>query len=138
MGGRLSNHSMDVIGSALDTATNNMTKAAQKEFTSKTFRNTPLNTHLHNPDMIPANKGVFANQELSLLRSGISDISKRDVALSGDSTMARLTSSLKSRIQLDGYLLDQKLKNNNTYNRLKSSVAFQNEFLEHLRLNKLT
>ncbi len=135
---RLSNQSMDVIGSALDTAAENMAKTSQKSYASKAFRNTPLNTHLHNPDMIPANSGVFANQELNLLRAGVSDMSKRDIALSGDSTMARLTSSLKSRIQLDGYLLDQKLKNNNTYNRLKSSVAFQNEFLEHLRLNKLT
>lgn len=73
----------------------------------------------------------------SLLRT-TKDMSVRDRALSGDTTMSRLASGLQTQVRLDSYLLDQKLKNNNTYNRLKSSVSFQSEFLAHMRLNKLT
>lgn len=77
------------------------------------------------------------NTDKSLLKAN-NNIIKNNTGIQGISGVSSIVNELDNALSFNNdYLLKQKLQNNNTYNRLKSSVVFQNEFLSHVRLNQI-
>ena len=72
------------------------------------------------------------------MESKNNNLKKKKVGLHGEGEAASLINDIDNAVSFsNNYLLDQKLKNSNTYNKLKSNIVFQNEFLSHIRLNQL-